>query len=161
MRNEDHASHPIAARHGIRRVFIVDEDEIDRSVLRFLIGDDFEADEFESIAAAECHARWPGDLVIVAARLVASYGPNLIARWRVLWSEMKVFVVCEACDDDCVVAALQAGADDALIPPLRMELIRDKIERATDHTPHALHTPAHRPSVALMTPPRQTPARKM
>lgn len=130
MANDDDARHSRAARRDSQVVFIIDDDDVDRSVLQFMLGGDREAGEFERIDAAERHACWPADLVVVAATLVAGGGPKLIARWRVLWPEMKIFVICEGCDDDCVVAALHAGADDTLTRPFRMDFVRHKIEQA-------------------------------
>lgn len=113
-----------------RRVFVVDDDDINRTVLQFMLADDNETHELGSVAAAEAKGeQWPPDLTIVAAKLVACQGPDFIARWRARWPDLKVLVICESCDDDCVTAAKHAGADDTLTRPFKVEPVRRKVDR--------------------------------
>ncbi len=112
-----------------RRVFVVDEDDINRTVLQFMLADDNETHELDSVAAADAKgAEWKPDLIIVSAALVAKTGDSHVSHWRAAWPEIKVLVICEACDDACVTAAKTAGADDTLTRPFKLEVVRRKVD---------------------------------
>lgn len=113
-----------------RRVFVVDGDDINRTVLQFMLADDNETHELGSVASVDEKGRqWRPDLIIVSALLIAENGDGLVARWKVTWPEVKVLVICEACDDACVTAAKAAGADDTLTRPFKLEAVRRKVDR--------------------------------
>jgi len=95
-----------------------------------MIADANETYELDSVAdLAGMSARLVPDLVIVSALLVAKHGKALIQGWRIAWPGVKVLVVCEDCDNGCVVAAKAAGANDTLQRPFKLEAVRRKVER--------------------------------
>ena len=113
-----------------RRVFVVDGDDINRTVLQFMLADDNETHELGSVASVDEKGRqWRPDLIIVSALLIAENGNGLVARWQSAWPEVKVLVICEACDDACVTAAKAAGADNTLSRPFKLEAVRRKVDR--------------------------------
>lgn len=116
------------------RIFLIDPDVINRSGLYFMLANANETYELGGIAdLANMNTRLAPDLVIVNALLVAQYGKALIQGWRIAWPEVKVLVICEACDTECVVAAKRAGADDALLRPFKKETVQRKVNRWIDH----------------------------
>ena len=118
---------------GSQRIFLIDRDMVNRSALYFMISADNEIHEFERIAdAAETGGRLIPDLVIVNALLVAEHGKALIQGWRAVWPRVKVLLICEACDTECVTAARTAGAVDTLQRPFRRDEVRRKASRWAD-----------------------------
>jgi len=113
-----------------RRIFVVDEDEINRAALQFMLADEYETHEFGSVAAAMARgAQCPPDLALLGCSLVSREGAALIEGLRGLWSGVKLLAVCETPDIACVAAAKATGADDALAQPFRLETVRRKVER--------------------------------
>jgi len=118
---------PAASLH---RIFLIDPDVVNRSAVYYMIADANETYELDSVAdLAGMSARLVPDLVIVSALLVAKHGKALIQGWRIAWPGVKVLVVCEDCDNGCVVAAKAAGANDTLQRPFKLEAVRRKVER--------------------------------
>ena len=118
---------PVVSGH---RIFLIDPDVINRSPLYFMISDANETYEFDSIAdVADMNGRQVPDLVIVNASLVAKCGKALIQGWRSAWPQVKVLLICEACDNECIIAAKAAGADDTLQRPFKRDDVLRKVER--------------------------------
>lgn len=117
---------------GNHRIFLIDPDVINRSPLYFMLADN-ETYELDSVAdIADMDRRLVPDLVIVNALLVAAYGKALISGWRSAWPRVRVLVICEACDAECVRAAKAAGADDTLLRPFKREVVRRKVGQWTE-----------------------------
>ena len=113
-----------------RRVFVIDEDEINRAALQFMLADDNETHEMASVADALVKgARLPPDLVLLGVSLMAKGGTPLLAHLRAAWAGVRILAVCETADIACVAAARQAGADDTLARPLKIEAVRRKVDR--------------------------------
>lgn len=113
-----------------RRVFVVDEDEIHRAALQFMLADENETHEFATVLAALAKGeQWPPDLVLLGASLAAQGGTDLLLRLRGAWPEVKLMVICETADIACIAAAKATGADDALARPFRLESVRRKTDR--------------------------------
>ena len=89
--------------------------------------DTHEFDGVKSLATIDAHLA--PDLVIVNALLVAGHGKALIQGWRSTWPQVKVLVICEACDTECELAAKAAGANDTLLRPFKKEAVQRKVER--------------------------------
>jgi DNA-binding response OmpR family regulator len=113
-----------------RRVFVIDEDEINRAALQFMLADENETHEFASVDAALAKGQqWPPDLALLGTALVARDGAELLLRLRAAWSGVKLLVVCDTADIACVSAAKATGADDALPRPFKLETVRRKADR--------------------------------
>jgi DNA-binding NtrC family response regulator len=112
------------------RIFLIDPDVVSRSAVYYMIADTNETYELDSVAdLADMSTRLVPELVIVSALVVAKHGKALLQGWRIAWPGVKVLVICEDCDNDCVVAAKAAGADDTLQRPFKLEAVRQKVER--------------------------------
>ena len=112
-----------------RRVFVLDEDEINRTVLQFMLEHDNETYEFTSVGSAlKRGLRLRPDVVLISALLVAHEGRELLHKLRVTWPDVKLVVICEAADEECEAAAMAAGADDCLARPFMLEPVRRKVD---------------------------------
>ena len=112
-----------------RRVFVLDGDEINRTVLQFMLEGDNETYQFTSVGSAlKRGLRLRPDVVLISALLVAHEGRELLHKLRVTWPDVKLVVICEAADEECEAAALAAGADDCLARPFMLEPVRRKVE---------------------------------
>ncbi len=113
-----------------RRIFVIDDDEISRAALQFMLADENETHEFASIEAALAKGEaWRPDLVLLGSTLVAQGGAALPERLRSYWPLVKLLAVCDTADIACVAAAKATGADDALARPFKLETVRRKVDR--------------------------------
>jgi len=113
-----------------RRVFVIDEDEINRAALQFMLADENEAHEFAAVEAALAKGeQWPPDLVLLGTTLVAQGGAPLLVRLRSAWAGVRLLAICETGDVACISAARAMGADDALARPFKLETVRRKTDR--------------------------------
>jgi DNA-binding NtrC family response regulator len=117
-----------------RRIFVVDTDEIIRAALQFMLHDENEAHEIDSIeAAVKKAADWPPDLVLVGQSLLQGAGPDALTRLREALPQTPVVLVGHA--EDATVAQAVAAASYPLIAlPLRLEPVREAVDRALGRT---------------------------
>jgi len=112
-----------------KRVFIVDDNEIIRAALQFMLHDEFEAHEVASMAIAYEKAKTqPPDLILLAESLPKAEGLEIFARLRESAPKAKLLIVVEpdnvAYGKECV----EAGANGFLAKPLRIEFVRQKVD---------------------------------
>jgi DNA-binding NarL/FixJ family response regulator len=112
-----------------KRVFIVDDNEIIRAALQFMLHDEFEAHEVASTAKAiEKAETQPPDLVVIAESLPRAEGFEIFGKLKEAAPRTKILVVVEqtnaAYGKDCVVA----GANGFLAKPLKIEFVRQKVD---------------------------------
>jgi DNA-binding NtrC family response regulator len=122
----------VDARRAVenRRVFVIDEGEIDRAALQFMLADENETHEFANVEAAMVKGTgWPPDLVLLGAGLLARGRGGLVPGLRRAWPGVKVIAVCETADIASIAAAKASGADDALPRPFKLENVRRKVDR--------------------------------
>lgn len=109
-----------------RRVFVLDEDEINRTVLQFMLADDNETHEFATLdAALEKGRQWPPDLVLLGAALAAR---PMLDELRAAWPKVKLLAILAQADGEAAEAAMAAGADDTLAGPFEVESVRRKVD---------------------------------
>lgn len=113
-----------------RRVFVVDSDEITRAALQFMLHDEIETHELASLADA--YAKGDGwlapDLVILGIGLVKAEGTEVLAAIAARWPKARVLVVTGKDEESDALSALKAGAHGALVKPLRIEAVRQKVD---------------------------------
>ena len=126
-----------------RRIFVIDSDEVRRTALQFMLADENETHEFAAVPAAlEKGERWPPDLVLLGAALLAGARPSAVtAQLRARWPAARVVVVrgAGAAPQDDSPAAY--GADDLLGPVLELGAVRRKADRWLGRKP-VLHVAA-------------------
>ncbi len=112
-----------------RRIFVIDEDEITRAALQFMLHDEIETHELASLA--EAFARGTGwqtpDLVILGVSIVAKEGTDAIRAITGQWPAARVLIATGQEDEPLALEALKTGAHGALIKPLRIEAVRMKV----------------------------------
>jgi len=113
-----------------RRVFVVDEDEITRAALQFMLHDEIETHELAHIEEAyEKGVDWlKPDVILLGASFLKSRGMELLREISDHFSDVRILVVCELADEKLAVEGMKAGAHGALVKPLKIEAVRQKVD---------------------------------
>jgi DNA-binding response OmpR family regulator len=113
-----------------RRVFVVDEDEIIRTALQFMLHDEIETHELASLE--EAYAKGEGwlkpDILMLGASFVARLGPGVVQEIKAKFSPVSIVIVCEKSEEPVALEALKAGAHAALVKPLTLDAVRKRID---------------------------------
>jgi DNA-binding NarL/FixJ family response regulator len=113
-----------------RRVFVVDEDEITRAALQFMLHDEIETHELASLD--EAYAKGSGwlapDLILLGVSIVAERGREVIADIVARYPSIRILIVTGKEDEAVAIEALKAGAHGALVKPLTLEAVRKKVD---------------------------------
>jgi DNA-binding response OmpR family regulator len=97
-----------------KRIFVVDEDEIIRAAVQFMLHDENETHEAPSLEWAYDKGRdWPPDMVILGEALVRKRGAEIFN---------------EIATDGFAKQCLASGAHGVLIKPLTIEFVRGKVD---------------------------------
>jgi len=112
-----------------KRIFVIDEDEIIRAAMQFMLHDENETHEAPSLEWAFDKGRdWPPDLVILSEALARRHGAAIYAELRDRLAGPKILAVAECATDGFAKQALADGADGVLIKPLTIEFVRRKVD---------------------------------
>lgn len=112
-----------------KRIFIVDDDEIFRAALQFMLHDEYEAHEIAGLEAALSKAqRWRPDLVVIAESVVRARGLSLFGELAPLSPGAKTLVVVDALGGEFGEECRRAGADGYISKPLKVEFVRQKVD---------------------------------
>ena len=112
-----------------KRIFVIDEDEIIRAAVQFMLHDENETHEAPSLEWAYAKgADWPPDLVVVSEALLRRYGSQLYGELRERLNGTKILAILEPGEVDFAKRCLAEGADSVAIKPLRIELVRRKVD---------------------------------
>jgi len=113
-----------------RRVFVVDEDEITRAALQFMLHDEIETHELASLDEAFAKGQdWLlPDVFILGMAILRAEGIEAIARIAQKYPAARVLIVASPEEEELRLAALRAGAAGALVKPLRIEAVRQKVD---------------------------------
>lgn len=112
-----------------KRVFIVDEDEITRAALQFMLHDEFEAHEVTDIGRAFEKAKTqPPDLILLSEEIVKADGLDLIDALRHKIASAKILIVVDAGNNAYGKECVAAGAHGFLAKPLKVEFVRQKVD---------------------------------
>ncbi len=118
-----------------KRVFIIDNDEIIRAALQFMLHDEFEAHEVASAETAfEKAVTQPPDLLFVSEGVVRTHGAELLQQFRAGMGQARILVLVEAGAIAFGKECLTAGADGFLAKPLKVELVRQKVDAMLGRT---------------------------
>jgi DNA-binding response OmpR family regulator len=113
-----------------RRVFVVDEDEITRAALQFMLHDEIETHEIATPEEAyEKGVDWlKPDVVLLGVGFLKSRGAALVKEINGRFPGVRILVVCGKEDEAVAVDGLKAGAHGALVKPLTIESVRKKVD---------------------------------
>jgi CheY-like chemotaxis protein len=112
-----------------KRVFVVDDDDINRTVLQFMLQDDNETHEFASLAAAFTKAQQAQpDLLLLGLPLVLAAGASLIGEIAARWPGVRILLVGEAGQEKAAQPFFNSGAHGVLSKPFTVEMVRRKVD---------------------------------
>ena len=119
-----------------KRVFVIDDNEVTRAALQFMLADENETHEFAAIAPALAKAlAWPPDLILLGGGLLADAA--LLEPLKGSARAPKLLLVCDEAERH---AAAATDIDGILLKPLRLEKVRSRVDAALGRA-HALSIP--------------------
>lgn len=113
-----------------RRVFVVDQDEITRAALQFMLHDEIETHELATLDEAyEKGTGWlKPDVLLLGVSFLAEQGAALVSEINAKFPGVRILIVCEKADEAVAVDGMKAGAHGALVKPLTLESVRKKVD---------------------------------
>jgi DNA-binding NarL/FixJ family response regulator len=113
-----------------RRVFVVDDDEVTRSALQFMLHDEIETHELASPEDAyDKGADWlKPHLVLLGVSFLAARGTDLVGELTGRFPDARVLIVCDKANEAIAIEGIKAGAHGALVKPLTLETVRKKVD---------------------------------
>jgi len=113
-----------------RRVFVIDDDDITRTALQFMLQDEIETHELSTLEEAyEKGVDWlKPDLVLLGVSFLKEKGSCLVGEMKEKFPSVQVIIVCEKADEAVAVEGLKAGANGALVKPLTLDNVRKKVD---------------------------------
>lgn len=113
-----------------RRVFVVDEDDVVRAALQFMLHDEIETHEIAT--PEEAFAKgvdWlKPDVVLLGASFLKKGGLGVLREFADRFDGVRILIVCDAADEGLAVEGMKAGAHGALVKPLKIENVRQKVD---------------------------------
>lgn len=113
-----------------RRVFVVDEDEITRAALQFMLHDEIETHELAT--PEEAYAKgvdWlQPDVVLLGVSFLKQRGPALVGELATKFPGVRILMVCDKSEEATAIEGIKAGAHGALVKPLTLESVRKKVD---------------------------------
>lgn len=102
------------------RVAIVEDDPNQMDYIIRCLADDYEALPFEDAGSfMRLYARQAPDLLLLDWMLPGISGIELVTRLRLLGNPIPIIMLSARCDEDSLVDALEAGANDFMVKPVR------------------------------------------
>ena len=113
-----------------RRVFVVDDDEVTRAALQFMLQDEIETHELSSMEEAyEKTSDWlKPDLVLLGASLLRPDASAQVAAIKQRFPQVRILIVCDKSDEALALAAIKAGAQGAIVKPITIQAVRKKVD---------------------------------
>lgn len=113
-----------------RRVFVVDDDEITRAALQFMLHDEIETHELASPEEAyEKGVDWlKPHVVLLGCSFLKERGAGLVGDLTARFPGVRVLIVCEKSDEAAALAGMKAGAHGVVVKPLTLEAVRKKVD---------------------------------
>lgn len=113
-----------------RRVFVLDEDEIVRAALQFMLHDEIETHEIASLEEAyDKGVGWlKPDVVLLGASFLKSDSLAILAEVSERFAGVRILIVCDEADEALAVDAMKHGAHGTLVKPLKIENVRQKVD---------------------------------
>lgn len=114
-----------------RRVFVIDDDDITRAALQFMLHDEIETHELAGLEEAYVKgADWPPDLVLLSASILADKGSDLLDELAGRFPGVLVLLVAETETAPLVQDCIKAKAAHGVIAkPLTIEAVRQKVDQ--------------------------------
>src|SRR6266567_2215241 len=101
-----------------KRVFVVDDDEVTRAVLQFMLQDENETHDLASLTSAYAKGeQGRPDLLLLGLSVIEAAQAGLFERIGVLWPRTRIVVVSDPCRVSAARALLRSGAHGVLSKP--------------------------------------------
>lgn len=112
-----------------KRLFVVDNDDITRMALQFMLHDENETHDLPTLEAAfDKSIEWKPDLLLLGIDVVRERGVDVLALIRTRLADTKILLVSGNRDDPVVTQCQEAGIDGLLLKPLTVEDVRRKVD---------------------------------
>jgi CheY-like chemotaxis protein len=112
-----------------KRIFVVDDDDITRAVLQFMLQDENETHDLPSLADAYRKGEQAApDLILLGTSVIARDGPGVLAAIATRWSDVRILVVAERGEEISDRIPLQGAAHGVVNKPLTLEAVRRKVD---------------------------------
>lgn len=112
-----------------RRVFVIDEDDITRAALQFMLHDEIETHELATPEEAYEKDEWlTPALILLGASFLKARGLDLVIEIVRKFPGVRILTVCDKADEGLAVEAMRKGAAGALVKPLTIENVRKKVD---------------------------------
>ncbi len=113
-----------------RRVFVVDQDEVTRAALQFMLHDEIETHELATLEEAyEKGTDWlKPDVVLLGVDFLKEKGMELVDELKGKFPGVRILIVCDKSGEATAVNGIKAGAHGALVKPLTIESVRRKVD---------------------------------
>lgn len=113
----------------LRRIFVIHEDEIVSAALQFMLHDEIETHEIQSVAAAFAKAvKWPPAVILMGIGIIESQGIGILQEIKSKINDVRIIVVVEKATDPLAQDCLKQGANALLAKPLTIEKARQKVD---------------------------------
>ena len=113
-----------------RRVFVVDEDDVTRAALQFMLHDEIETHELAT--PEEAYAKgidWlQPHVVLLGVSFLKQRGSALVGELATKFPGVRILIVCDKSEEATAVEGIKAGAHGALVKPLTLESVRKKVD---------------------------------
>jgi CheY-like chemotaxis protein len=112
-----------------KRIFVVHNDDITRTVLQFMLHDENETHELGSLAEAYAKGvEWKPDLILLGLAIVETDGEGVLAGIAARFPGCKILLVAEPGQDALAQSYLKSGAHGVLTKPLTVESVRRRVD---------------------------------
>ncbi|WP_018267919.1 response regulator [Methylosinus sp. LW4] len=112
-----------------KRIFVVDDDEIIRAALQFMLHDEYETHEIGSLESAiDKAASAKPDLLILSENVVKAAGLPVLKEIPQRISGVKVLVIVDSLQSGFGKESQAAGAHGYIVKPLTVEFVRQKVD---------------------------------
>ena len=114
-----------------KRIFVIDDDEITRAILQFMLHDENETHELTDIDAAIHKATQQGapDVILLGEGILQQNSLSLFSTLKSRFNNVKLILVMAEKTNPLAAQARQQGADDILFKPLTVENTRKQVDR--------------------------------
>ncbi len=112
-----------------KRIYVVDEDEITRAAIQFMLHDENEAHEVPDLATALAKSETsPPDVVVMGLPMVAAAGIGAIAEIFGTLPAVRLVLVADPKDAAFARDCIRAGAHAVILKPLTIAEVRNKVD---------------------------------
>jgi DNA-binding NtrC family response regulator len=112
-----------------KRIYVVDEDEITRAAIQFMLHDENEAHEVATLADAyEKSKSAVPDVIVLGLPMVAAAGIGMVGEVLATVPAAKLVLVADTADAKFAQDCIRAGAHAVVLKPLTIEEVRNKVD---------------------------------